>query len=173
MRLLSSSLSLLAMLLLSGPPSIAAAAEEGDAEAMAGSILQNSLPEEMNTILPIGRTFYGVAIPSYDDDVLQSVMRADTVTRVNKRRLNLSNLLITVHSGSEKTTIFMEEAVYDLVLGTLRSRTPARIEQPQFTMTGDTMTFDTRRQVSRLRGNVKVVVPDANALAPNLGFPIP
>ena len=40
-------------------------------------------------------------------------------------------------------------------------------------MTGETMTFDTRAQVSRLVGNVKVIIPDASALAPTMGFPIP
>lgn len=146
-----------------------------DKEAMASSILQNALPEELETIFPIGRTFSGVAIPSYEEDTLQSVMRAATITRIDERYLDLAKLVITIYSGGEdgQTTIFMEEAEYDLALGTLRSKTPAKIEQEQFTMTGETMTFDTRSQVSRLVGNVKVIIPDASALAPSMGFPIP
>ncbi len=144
-------------------------------EEVAASILQNAVPDELTSIFPIGGTFKGVAIPSYEEETLQSVMRADTITRIDERFLDLTNLLITIYSGGEEgnTTIFMEEAAYDLVLGTLSSKTPARIEQPQFTMTGDVMTFDTRAQVSRLEGNVKVIVPDASALAPATGFPIP
>lgn len=144
-------------------------------EDSATSILQNALPDELTSIFPVGRTFKGVAIPSYEEEKLQSVMRADTITRVDERYLDLTNLVITIYSNGEDgdTTIFMEEAAYDLVLATLRSKTPARIEQPQFTMTGEVLTFDTRAQVSRLVGNVKVIVPDASALAPTMGFPIP
>ena len=150
-------------------------ATEEQKEAMANSILQNALPDELTTIFPVGRTFSGVAIPSYEEEKLQSVMRAATITRINERYIDLTELVITIYSGGEEsqTTIFMEEAAYDLALGTLRSKTPARIEQEQFTMTGETMTFDTRAQVSRLVGNVKVIIPDASALAPTMGFPIP
>lgn len=152
-------------------------AEEGaeKTEAVAGSVLRDALPEEMATIFPVGRTFTGVAIPSYEGDRLQSVMRARTITRVDERHLDLADLVITLLSGGEdgETTVFMEEAVYDLALGILTSKTPARIEQKQFTMTGETMTFDTRAQASRLVGTVKVIIPDASALAPTMGFPVP
>ncbi|MEM9018468.1 MAG: LPS export ABC transporter periplasmic protein LptC, partial [Verrucomicrobiota bacterium] len=61
----------------------------------------------------------------------------------------------------------------DLVIGELTSKTPARIEQPKFVMTGDKMIFDTRTQVSRLIGNVRVVVPDASGFAAGAGFSLP
>ena len=35
------------------------------------------------------------------------------------------------------------------------------------------MVFDTRSQVSRLVGNVRVIVPDAGKLTPDFGFPVP
>lgn len=168
-------LALLAPLPAPGNPAAGAADEPTVSEATASSILQNALPEEMNTIFPIGREFHGVAIPSYDEDRLQSVMQADTITRIDERYLDLDELFITVYTSAEKeeATIYMKEATYDLVLGMLRSKTPAKIEQSQFTMTGDSMTFDTRAQFSRLRGNVRVIIPDASSLAPSLGFPIP
>lgn len=141
--------------------------------AVAGEVVKSALPSELTSHFPIGREFKGLAIPSYTNDVLKSVMRADSVIRVDEQFLDLVNLTVQVYNtkGEPETTISMAEASYDLVIGELASKTPSRIEQPRFTMTGDKMTFQTDSQVARLIGNVKLVVPDVGELAPGFGIP--
>jgi hypothetical protein len=139
----------------------------------AGEVLRSALPPELTDHFPIGRTFGGVAIPSYTGEKLKSVMTADTVTRVDERFLDLVNLVVKVYNnaGEHEATIAMDEAAYDLVADELTSKTPSTIEQPRFTMTGDTMIFQNQTQVARLVGNVRLVVPDASRIAPDFGLP--
>lgn len=142
---------------------------KGEAE----KAVRGALPPELTQYFPIGSTFTGVSIPSYEKDRLKSVLTSETVVRVDEKYLDLHHLVIFVYNseGKPETSITMEEAAYDLVEGMLTSKTPSKIEQPRFTMTGDTMTFETATQVARLTGNVLVVVPDASSLAPDFGFP--
>lgn len=148
------------------------AAKAGTA-AKAGEAVKSALPPELTDRMPIGREFKGVAIPSYTGDKLKSVMTADTVVRADERHLDLFNLVVKVYNseGKPDTTISMEEAVYDLVVGELSSKTPSTIKQPRFTMTGDKMLFLTDSRVARMVGNVRLLVPDAGKLAPDLGMP--
>lgn len=149
------------------------AAPTPSAEAKAGGVLQQALPSQLTSLFPIGRPFLGVAIPSYDGTKLKSVMNADSIIRVDDQFLDLVNLVIHVYNGAgePETTISMDEAVYDLTIGLLTSKTPAKIEQPRFTMTGDEMIFDSNTQVSELEGNVRVVVPNAGKMMPTFGLP--
>jgi LPS export ABC transporter protein LptC len=143
------------------------------AQREAEAAVKSALPAELTRHFPIGREFKGVAIPSYEGDRLKSVMNADTVTRVDEQFLDLTNLVVHVYNseGEPDTTITMEEAAYDLLAGELSSKTPSKIEQPRFTMTGDKMIYQTEAQVARMVGNVVVIVPDAKNLAPDFGFP--
>jgi lipopolysaccharide assembly outer membrane protein LptD (OstA) len=133
----------------------------------------SALPAEITSAFPIGREFVDVSIPSYEEDTLKSVMTANSITRINDQYLELINLVISVYNaeGEVDTTIHMDEAAYDLTTQTLQGKTPARIEQPQFTMSGDTLTFDTKSQFSRLEGNVVVIIPDVGNAFPVLGMP--
>ncbi len=143
------------------------------AEGAAEQAVRSALPPEMTRYFPIGSVFTGVSIPSYERDRLKSVLTSKTVTRVDEKYLDLHQLIIFVYNseGQPETTISMDDAAYDLVEGVLTSKTPSTIEQPRFTMTGDTMTFQTDSQIAKLTGNVRLVVPDAGAIAPDLGFP--
>lgn len=135
--------------------------------------MQSALSPELTKMFPIGREFKGVAIPSYDDTRLKSVMNAETIIRVDEQFLDLTDLVIQVYdsTGKPETTISMDRAAYDLTTGVLTSKTPSEIKQPRFTMTGDQMTFDSNTQVSVLEGNVRVVVPDAGKMMPAFGMP--
>tara|TARA_R110002096_G_scaffold196404_3_gene379258 strand:+ start:1470 stop:2015 length:546 start_codon:yes stop_codon:yes gene_type:complete len=136
-------------------------------------VMQTALPPELTAMFPVGREFKGVAIPSYTDEELKSVMRAATMIRVDERFLDLTDLVVLIYnsSGEPETTISMDEAAYDLNTGQLRSKTPSKIEQARFTMTGDIMTFDSQTHLSRLEGNVRVVVLDAGNFGASFGIP--
>lgn len=130
--------------------------------------MTGALPKDITSAFPIGREFLDVSIPSYEKEVLKSVMKADSITRVDERFLDLINLIISVYNseGEAETTIHMDEAAYDLTTQTLKSKTPAKIQQPQFTMSGNSLSFDTKTRFSRLEGDVKVVIPDVGKAFP-------
>jgi len=133
------------------------------------------LSAELTSLFPVGREFRGVSIPSYTETSLKSVLKADLITRIDETHLELTNLVIHLYNGSAEaeTTIRMDLALYHIALGDLVSQTPAKIEQARFTMTGDTMIFNTETQISRLVGDVRVVVPDAKQMAPAMPFGLP
>lgn len=142
-------------------------------EAQAGELLKSALPPEIAALFPIGREFKGVAIPTYNgSDLIKAVMRADSVLRVDEQFIDFLNLTVHVYNskGEPETVITMPEAAYDILIGELASKTASRIEQPRFTVTGDKMVLETRTQVSRLVGNVILVVPDVGKLAPDMGL---
>lgn len=147
--------------------------EPQTAEDSAAAVVTSALPAELTANFPIGHEFRGVSIPSYTNDALKSVMTADSVVRVDEQYLDLVNLVVHVYNnnGEPETTISMDEASYDLVIGELASKTPSRIEQPRFVMTGDKMTFQSGSQIARLIGNVKLVVSDISDLGPAFGRP--
>jgi len=138
------------------------------------SLVKSMLPPELTKLFPIGRVFKGVAIPSYTEDRLKSVMRAVTVVRVDEQFLNLTELVISVYNaeGEPETYISMAEATFDLVSQQLISKTPAKIEQEKFTMTGDEMIFEAQTKTSRMKGNVRVVIPDSKDFTSQMGIPI-
>ena len=129
------------------------------------------IPKDVAALFPMGRVFTGVKIPSYSDDNLKSVLEADTITRLNRAFLNLTNVVIKVYDndGEVESTVKMKEARYDLARQELKSTTPARIDHEKFIMTGDQIGFDTKNDITRLRGNVRVVVPKATQFTGNLG----
>jgi len=133
------------------------------------------IPAELSQLFPVGREFRGVSIPSYTETTLKSVMKADLIVRIDETYLDLTNLRIYFYNAQveAETTVFMERALYHLEKGELISQTPARIEQPRFTMTGNTMIFDTETQIARIIGEVRVEVPDAKAIAPAMPFGLP
>ncbi|MDF1737528.1 MAG: LPS export ABC transporter periplasmic protein LptC [Verrucomicrobiales bacterium] len=144
-------------------------------EPAPGALVQSMLPPELTKLFPIGRVFKGVAIPSYTDDRLKSVMRAVTVVRVDEQYLDLTNLVISIYNdeGEPETYISMDEAVFDLVTQQLVSKTPSKIEQEKFTMTGDKMTFETQTRLSRMEGNVRVIISDAKDFTSQMGLAVP
>jgi len=151
-----------AILLFVLPPLVPALSQDPANDAVAAA-----MPAELAELFPVGREFKGVMIPSYEEDVLQSVMRADRVKRIDAERLQLYGLTITIYGGEaeqESTVITTDHAIYYLLRGQLMSQTPARVTQANFTMTGNQLIFLTHTQMTRLVGDVRVVVPDAGAI---------
>lgn len=147
--------------------------KEPDQKTTVETVVATALPSGLTENFPVGRMFHGVMIPSYTDDVLKSVMRADTVVRVDETYLDLTNLTVQVYNakGKPETTISMAEASYDLALGELASKTPSRIEQPRFTMTGQKLIYQSASRLAIMKGNVRLVVPDVGGLIPEGGIP--
>ncbi len=135
--------------------------KEKKAPQTAQTVMQKALPPELAQLFPIGRIFKGVVIPSYgDDSAIESVMNSAIVTRVSKDYIDFTDLVIFFYNSGEEpeTSIQMDQAQYNLESGILTSRTPAKIEQKQFTMRGDKMTFEAESRLAELIGNVRMLI---------------
>jgi len=131
-----------------------------------------AIPPEMTQFFPVGRTFTGVKIPSYSDNVLKSVLEAETVTRIDETYLDITNLTIKSFSAAGKvdSTVKMDKAQYNLTSREMVSKTEAIVNHEKFVMTGDQMGYDTERDVSTMKGRVKVVVHNAKQFTGNFGM---
>ena len=118
-------------------------------------------PPAIGALFPIGREFSGVKIPSYSGDILNSVVTADTMVRVDEEHMQMNALVITLFGGPDEddTLITTERGVYDLKSESLTSRSKAYITRKgQFDMVGDRMIFNGATQEGRLIGNVQMKI---------------
>lgn len=124
--------------------------------------MASGAPPAIGNLFPVGREFRGVKIPSYSGDILNSVVLAKTMVRVDDEHLEMRDLEITLfgRSSEEQDTIITTDVgVYDLKSESLTSRSKAYIERDEeFTMEGDRMIFNGKTQEGRLVGNVKMVI---------------
>jgi hypothetical protein len=129
-------------------------------EKPAPEVESSGAPPAIGNLFPVGRTFRGVKIPSYAGDILNSVVLAQTMVRVDDEHLEMRDLEITLFARSSEeqdTLITTDVGVYDLKSEILTSRSKAFIERDdEFTMEGDRMIFNGKTQEGRLVGNVKM-----------------
>lgn len=130
------------------------------------------IPKQMTEYFPVGRTFNGVKIPSYNGDRLNSVLVADTVTRIDDVFLSLTNLIVKSYdaTGTVVSTVSMDRARYSLLSQEFVSETPAKVVHERFVMTGDQLGYNTAKDVSTMKGNVRVVIPNAKNFTGNFGM---
>ncbi len=140
---------------------------------LTGSALAGpAIPPEMTDFFPVGRSFKGVKIPTYSTNVLKSVLEAETITRIDETYLDITNLVIKSFNlaGSVDSTVKMDKALYNLRSRELVSKTEAAVNHEKFVMTGDQIKYDTEKDVSTMKGRVKVVVPNARQFTGNFGM---
>ena len=123
-------------------------------------IPEGGLPQQFEKMCPVGRSFYGVRIPSYTEDRLNSVVTSEVMKRVDLEHLDMEKLVIQVYSAGEPDAkIMMDRAIYDTNENKLTSRqTPPKISHSQFDMVGDKMTFDRGTRIGHMTGNVKMTI---------------
>lgn len=142
--------------------------------SLKSAVAQNAmLPEQLTNMFQIGRTFTGVKIPSYSNkDVLQMVLEADTITRVDSTYLDITNLVIKFYQkGKVASTVKMEEAKYHLLDAVLTSKPTEKrpqIDHESFVMTGNQMIVDTKNEVNSMRGQVRTVILNADKFSGSL-----
>jgi|GEM_PF-3255592 len=129
----------------------------------AQTTMKKALPPEMAELFPVGRVFKGVAIPTYNEDALESVLNSAIVRRKSEDYLDFTNLVIHFYNsaGEAETAIQMDKAVYHLGDGLLTSQTPAHIEQDRFSLRGGQLLFETDTHLARLKDGVHMNIFDA------------
>jgi hypothetical protein len=112
------------------------------------------------SMLPIGKTNFGVKIPEYKDGRLSSLVIAAKLTPVDKTRIFLENVGIQTMDadGVQEMEIRMITGSFDLANEFLSSDDETVIERKDFTITGDSLDYDKKNGKGILRGKVKMVI---------------
>ncbi|CAN5232475.1 hypothetical protein BH23VER1_BH23VER1_18220 [soil metagenome] len=119
-------------------------------------------------IVPLGKTHEEIIYPTFAGGKLNSVMTAKTATRNNDEFLDLTDMTIELYeNGVSSFNIILQTAAYFLETKTLASDQHTVIKGKAFTISGDSMVFDTESGQGQLEGNIKMVIDDIQAFTPD------
>lgn len=159
---------LLALACLAGIGSLSAQDDDGGATGLGGAVGDDAIA----LMFPIGKPWTHVRVPKYDaNDVLDSILLAETLTRNDEQLLLMEDLTIVMleADGTLQLRLKTDRAIYDLTSEKMKSRTRTFIQHQKFDMYGDTMDFNTKTQKGKLNGNVEMIIFDMESGA--LPFP--
>ncbi|MDQ6861165.1 MAG: LPS export ABC transporter periplasmic protein LptC [Verrucomicrobiota bacterium] len=114
-----------------------------------------------NIPLPIGQEAKGLVLPDIDPEGhLRSRFEAGTAKRVDSEHLELRDMKLTTFTPQNTRDLFIEMPVGVLNLKTQQIASQARttVTRSDFTISGDSMEFNTVDRGAKLVGNVKMVV---------------
>jgi hypothetical protein len=116
-------------------------------------------------MLPVGQKNAGVKIPSFTDGVPTSIIISRTMTRIDDENMAMEGMdikLFDQRTGRSKDlSVRMKTGNYHMPTQLLNSNTRSRVERMDFTLDGDTLTFDPTTQQGKMTGNVEMVIFDA------------
>jgi|GEM_PF-3546859 len=119
-------------------------------------------------ILPLGKKSEKVMYPSFDSGALKSVMTADEMERDNDERVLIKGMVMELYDLGRKPeyTITFKTAEYHLATDELSSEEETVVVADDFTLRGDRSVFDTKKEIGRFEGNVRMVITNIGSFAP-------
>ncbi len=118
-------------------------------------------------MLPLNKPNLDVRIPQFKDGALESVIEAGEMTRVGDEDIAIKSMAIKLMDrGEEATRIDLEEASYNLTDKLVSSDRRAVVRQEGFTLSGDSLEFDTTAQRGKMVGRVHMRIHNAASFAP-------
>ena len=113
-------------------------------------------------LLPLGKTNHDVRLPGYEDGVLTSLVLAETLTPVDKEELEMEKITIDMfEEGRASMTIQMKSGSYLMPKSLLSSNETTTITRADFTITGESLDFNTKHRFGRMRGKVTAVFKES------------
>jgi hypothetical protein len=104
---------------------------------------------QIGKLLPLNKPNLRVKIPGFDEGGgLASMIEAEKLTRIDDSNLKLEDA--TIQLLPQELTIKLRSALYNTDAAILSSNQKTTVSSKQFTMTGDTMDFDTRTGKGRM-----------------------
>ncbi len=181
-------------LVAAAPAADPAAAPPPKAKKAAPKAKKGPQPEvavnPMDNLLEVGKTISSVKVPSVDEKGhMTSLNRFDKVTRIDAETFALEGAtLISFEASKEKAqpeestepvppaappspvmVVQFSVGTYHQGSGVLHSDEPARIVKPEFDLTGDSLTYDSKNGTGHMRGNVRMVLHEAKSDAKTSG----
>lgn len=103
---------------------------------------------EIGKLLPLNKPNLQVKIPGFDKGVLASMIEAEKLTRIDDVNLRLEDA--TIELVQQELLIRLRDAIYNTEGAILSSNESTTVSSKQFTMTGDTMDFNTKTGKGRM-----------------------
>jgi hypothetical protein len=142
------------------------AAAKAEKEKAKGPAMLGGIP------LPIGQEVKGLVLPDYDTEGrLRARFEAGTAKRIDAERVQFAGLKMTTFTPENTIdlNVDMPEATLDLNTRVISSSARTNVARTDFSISGDTMKFDTVGRTGTLAGNVKMVINDTSNLGDKEG----
>lgn len=135
-----------AVLLLPGMPRLEAQALPSNDAPPVVKENASAIPSALDNMIPIGETYLGVKVPSYQGDRKSSVMEARSMRRVDTEHLDIAGLVVRVYDleTGEMTTIDPTLIAPRAVLEKLASSTIPADEKENLLLRWQQRVFDFR-----------------------------
>lgn len=122
--------------------------------------------------LPIGQEVKGLVLPDFDTQGrMRARFEAGTAKRIDAERVHFTGLKMmtfTLESAPD-LNIDMPDATLNLNTRVITSTARTTVARTDFSISGDTMQFDTVGRTGTLVGNVKMVITDTSELTGKAG----
>ena len=102
----------------------------------------------------------GIKVPHYDESGrLDLLIEADVAQKTNETTVQLENLrLEALDEDGRKIFVELPAAILNLDTRILTGDKDVTIRREDFTITGDSIEFDTKNRHGTMRGNIRMVV---------------
>ena len=122
----------------------------------------------LSSILPQGKVHKGITYPMFDATTgkLSTVLLPREIMRRDEEYLDIKDMLIELYNttGEIDYTINLLTALYYMPTKLLSSNERTLIKGKSFTLEGDTMIYDTNKNVCRLTGDIRMVITNPSAI---------
>ncbi|MDZ4288757.1 MAG: hypothetical protein U0984_12405 [Prosthecobacter sp.] len=123
-------------------------------------------------LVPLGYVNRQVRIPSFaDDGKIATTLTAETLIRIDDDRLQAGKCTIEIAGKRREEDIRVDlmSAIYYMSDRTLRSGDRSQVSRSDFRVEGDSMVFDTQSSIGRMKGHVRTIIFDTDALSGKSG----
>lgn len=131
------------------------AAAEGEADEEKG-------PQRLEVPIPVGHVIRGLRLPNIDPfAVKHHEFTAKSAKRIDKDHVEFTDMIIfffNLETGEADARISSPLAELNLETHLLTSEDSVTIERSDFTLTGETMEFDTWTRTGKLTGNIHMII---------------
>lgn len=117
-------------------------------------------------LLPLGRKNLDVQIPSFKDGIPSSILKAESLTRVDDSMMTMEQMDIWLYGSNRDSDMRVQLPLADYNMNTqiLSSDERSRISRQDFQMEGDSMIFDTVTQQGKMTGRVEMIIFNTSSL---------
>jgi len=118
-------------------------------------------------MVPLGFVNKNVRIPSFSKGKASSIMTAETLTRIDDDRLQAGKTVMEILGETKEDNIRVDlsTAIFNMTEQILRSGERTRVSRADFQVEGDSMVFDSRTSIGQMKGRVRTIIFDTNALS--------
>lgn len=118
-------------------------------------------------MIPQGFVNKNVKVPSFKEGKRSSLLTAGTLTRLDDTRLSAENVVVEIYGEdpAEDMRVDLITAIYNMQEKVLRSGERSRVSRADFEMEGDSMVFDTTNSIGSMKGRVRTLIFDMDAVS--------